>query len=535
MIFMHSKSIPVIVAAIALLAGCTQLEPYHTQLDPIDGPRRDCAPDETSNKVPKECRAQIVEHARFLDQPNLHEPGYDLYFAEFDDQGWPYAAPKYGRAGDQIDIFIDGLERALAENPENGVSVVVYVHGWKHNADSDDDNVVRFRQVLRSLSHIERESTCQRKMIGLYVGWRGASISNSSYSPEVIQDITFWDRKSTASAVAQGSVRELFARLHSLQGAATPPPSNPPKSNCVEHPLRSLIVGHSFGGLIVFEVLSEALIRDVADYQQERLGELPADKSETKTQHTRKPRYFARNRTPRLPRESDLILIINPAVEASRYDALARAIDPKQHEYKNYRAPIFISLTSTDDWATRIAFPIGRTFSTMWHRYTPELADIQKDADTKTIGQDTHFLTMRLETISQHKPPIPPDTDCKDYPPFDIRLGLTPPKTLKQQLKMEQDNFQHFVSDLDSNNGSATSLYPRHFCGQEELLLSLYPDGTHTESEANSPLWNITTQSPIVKDHGDISNPFVLQFARQIYLETDNPRMKIYRELQNSK
>jgi hypothetical protein len=78
---------------------------------------------------------------------------------------------------------------------------------------NDDEDVLTFRRVLTGLNHLENQ-TCHRKVIGLYVGWRGNVL------PDPVANVSFWDRQSIAAKVAQGSVRELFARIRSLEGAA---------------------------------------------------------------------------------------------------------------------------------------------------------------------------------------------------------------------------------------------------------------------------------------------------------------------------
>src|SRR5262249_9710735 len=162
------------------------------------------------------------------------------FFAEFDDQGWPFD----GEAGQQIPIFIDELRRALAES-ENGVSIVIFVHGWKHDAAYDDSNVQSFRKVLTGLSHIENADgtgSCHRKVIGLYIGWRGRALLGG----DLLENISFWDRKNIAAKVAQGSIRELFARIRSLENATNEAKASESRDSCQAQKVRSMYIGHSF-------------------------------------------------------------------------------------------------------------------------------------------------------------------------------------------------------------------------------------------------------------------------------------------------
>jgi hypothetical protein len=104
-----------------------------------------------------------------------------------------------------------------------------------------------------------------RKIIGIYLGWRGQSLN----WPLGLDNITFWDRKATALRVAQGSARELLARLRGFQryynkkeGNCLPDPENPSlRPDCK---IRMLLIGHSFGGWILYSATSGWLIHEEA-------------------------------------------------------------------------------------------------------------------------------------------------------------------------------------------------------------------------------------------------------------------------------
>src|SRR5208283_1486109 len=69
---------------------------------------------------------------------------YELAIVEFDDQGRCYDRGQ-----------MDGVAKHLeALGPEDGrtsedVILVLFVHGWKHDARSDDDNLSAFRALLK--------------------------------------------------------------------------------------------------------------------------------------------------------------------------------------------------------------------------------------------------------------------------------------------------------------------------------------------------------------------------------------------------
>ncbi len=119
---------------------------------------------------------------------------YDLLFAEFDDQGWVYGSADLPRpAKDRLDDFFDELWRIYEANQSNGLSFVVYVHGWHHSANAEDRNVADFRVLLREFAAVEKVLALEGKpsrVVGIYVGWRGDSLALPFLS-----HVTFWNRK----------------------------------------------------------------------------------------------------------------------------------------------------------------------------------------------------------------------------------------------------------------------------------------------------------------------------------------------------
>lgn len=205
--------------AVLGLAGCAELQPYRTDLPAVayDADGTPCTPSkddpstegDSGGQVAAQCAHRIREDAST----------YRLYFSEFDDQGWSF--PKghtYGEANQQIDVFVGEL-RDLIQKTDESISVVVFVHGWKHTARTDDANVKRFRSLLESLDLVERTTGCRRHVIGLYVGWRGAATALG----DPLESLSFYSRKNAAERVALGDVRLLFSQLRAMQDLANLP------------------------------------------------------------------------------------------------------------------------------------------------------------------------------------------------------------------------------------------------------------------------------------------------------------------------
>src|SRR5208282_2704500 len=77
---------------------------------------------------------------------------FTVGYVEFDDQGWLYGTNRF-KTRMQIDTVINDFSEELKTN---GLLIVTFVHGWKHNASSADSNVVMLHKVLNELGGMER-------------------------------------------------------------------------------------------------------------------------------------------------------------------------------------------------------------------------------------------------------------------------------------------------------------------------------------------------------------------------------------------
>ena len=169
---------------------------------------------------------------------------YRLGFVEYDDQGQL-------RDRAQMQNVVDEYTR-LAHSED--VLLISFVHGWHHSAMPGDGNIKSFRKMLADVSAMENIGSKQqgrkkRKVIGLYIGWRGDSIS-----VPYVNAITFWDRKNTAHEVGQQGVTELLLKLEEIVNVrrtfeeAEPAPLTS----------RLVVIGHSFGGAVVYEIFGSS-------------------------------------------------------------------------------------------------------------------------------------------------------------------------------------------------------------------------------------------------------------------------------------
>jgi len=305
------------IAMIFGLPGCTPLAQYRTNYTPC-----------ISSRLQSDCVDRAVQEY----QPqNAAEPGYLLGIIEFDDQG-----QLFSRA--QLDAVLERIEQ---ESATREFLAVVFVHGWKHNAREGDDNLNHFRDVLNRLSATEAalslgQGVTPRRVIGIYLGWRGLSVSTPG-----LDNLSFWDRKNTAQKVGHGEVTEVLSRLELIRRVRNAQdPGTHQRS-------RLVVVGHSFGGAVVFTAVAQIL--------------------ESRFLATAGPTGVSSD----IEGFGDLVVLINPAFEALLYSPLSD-LSTQRATYFKSQLPVIAVLTSEKDSATGFWFPLGRWFSTWFEKERQE-------------------------------------------------------------------------------------------------------------------------------------------------------------------
>lgn len=295
---------------------------------------------------------------------------YLLAFVEIDDQGQL-------RDRAQMMAAIDTLYKTAAGE---SLLINVFVHGWHHNAAPTDANVASFRETLANLSEVEAKLShdrqrARRKVVGVYVGWRGESVTIP-----YLKELTFWERKNTAQKVGHSGVTELLLRLEEISNVR----------NTMQPPIRSrlVVMGHSFGGAVVYSATSQILASRFIDSREQK-------------GFTDTAKGFG-----------DLVVLLNPAFEALRYSPLYDLAQSRCGYFDNQRPRLAI-LTSEADNATKIAFPAGRIFSTLFETHDTLARDEcgftltldESVADITTVGHFTPLISHTLTPAAGQKSP----------------------------------------------------------------------------------------------------------------------------------
>ena len=437
----------IVLAMILSVVGCAQKEPYRI------GP----AVREFVSADPMLC-------------PELKEASPHkilVAYVEIDEQG-------YFHDRDQVNQVLE-----LVGKPGKSKYVVVFVHGWFHNAGTTDDNVRRFKCALNNIQSIE--GNAEQEVIGVYVGWRG-----ESWTIPGIKFATFWDRKNTSDEVGRGSLVEFLTRLEQT----VKPPSD--RRN------KLMLVGHSFGASVVFNSIAPILMeRFLLD--TERLA------SKTAGGHSQ-------SKVGLVSGYGDLVVLVNPAIEATRIMPFFSMLNAYTAEQPDLFAPgqpaRLVILSSEGDWATRITFPAARVFSTMLEVYadrelvTPYKAPIkleQRHLDWQTMGNVGELQTHRpLQETQQWNGKCP--------------QRRSDSKWLEEAIKARMDE-QRAKGEVPTGAG-----WRRVFGGS---TIALTHRGITTPS---NPLWIMAVDTKLIPSHSGIANPVLICLFDELLGDPDKAK-----------
>lgn len=299
----------------------------------------------------------------------LQATNYQLSIVEFDDQGRCYARGQMERIGARLAALSDDRTDAI---------VVVFVHGWKHDARSNDEDLSHFRNLLDQTSAYEKQHATPgappRPVLGVFVGWRGLSAYGVG---DAVANATFWDRQTAGHRVATGSVRELFGRLRNYRNT---------RRDAGGRPLL-VIAGHSFGGMIVYSALAQSLVEAAC---------APSNVV--------------------VPSFADLVLLLNPALEASRFLPIYDLVtSPGFKARSTTQLPIFVCVQARNDQPVGTWFPIGNVGRKLDEA---TIGELERDCLTHAMGFVAEFRTHRLEGPAGAAPFVLTPGDIRQANPF---------------------------------------------------------------------------------------------------------------------
>ncbi|HKQ37538.1 MAG TPA: alpha/beta hydrolase family protein [Verrucomicrobiae bacterium] len=203
----------------------------------------------TSQRASREWNKEITNNVPRL---NPYTSGNMLFSTiEFDDQGEMWDRNQ-----------LSGTLGRIREFKREGhpVILMVFVHGWKHDASVNSSNFAGFFDFIQTVASLEwkpndLDKTKEAKIVGVYIGWRGNKYQYGNRVARLLTwlplQTTFYNRKSTAAKVAglasTEAILSLAAQTRLNYGSDT-------------NQSKVIIIGHSFGGLIVERAITHAML-----------------------------------------------------------------------------------------------------------------------------------------------------------------------------------------------------------------------------------------------------------------------------------
>lgn len=310
---------------------------------------------------------------------------------------------------------------------------ILYVHGWKHSSDEDDPDLVAFRKMIANLAKINRD---KKSVVGVYVAWN----ANARYLPGFLKNVTFWSKKKLADRIAQaGTVTKIVSSIGALSNSARG------KGD------QFIAIGHSFGARLLFAATAQSLIYETA---RAHPGEIGEDYKVVKA-------------------ATDAVILLNPAFEASIYTSLDSFRREGEEKFAPNQPPLLVSIATSGDDATRLAFPIGQRLDFMFNQ-----------SERTTLGNYSEYTTHVLLPAA--------NSGCPSNETREI-----------------------------ANSSDASQKIP-------EFCLTRKKDAQR--NQPNNPFIVAETTSDVIKDHNDIWNEkfsfwltsYVSSLERRIEASSDN-------------
>ncbi|CCD84251.1 exported protein of unknown function [Bradyrhizobium sp. ORS 285] len=233
--------------------------------------------------------------------------------------------------------------------------IVLYVHGWMHAANRNDENYTQFDTLVQRLA----AASPDKQVLGIYIGWNGSTGNG------FLDYFSFWSRFRVADRITQSAIlARIVGTIGNIRGVSGKRDS-------------FIAIGHSFGARMLFAAVNAPTIVDV-------------EKAYPKPNS---------NKYQLVKASADAVLLLNPAFEASRYSTIDSFMR-NEEVFPPEQPPLVVTVSTDNDWATKLAFPLG------------QFADFSFDKRALvTLGNYAPFYThslLRTETpcASENTPDI---------------------------------------------------------------------------------------------------------------------------------
>jgi hypothetical protein len=418
------------------------------------------------------------------------ENEYSVGIVEFNDKGLVNNIQKR-----QVFDHLNGL-MADKSKGNNGLLLVVFIHGWHHSAYVCDYNLACFRRVLLNMKKLPE--LADRNVVGVYLGWRGEVMDS-----DTTNFATIWNRKNRAEDIGKSGVKEFLLELDDLY-----------KKIKIEsyrqtaEPVTMISIGHSLGGAMLFSAAREKMVGYINDDHEEYIRSSEGLKQ-----------YISRTK-PLRSGLGDLVVLLNPAIEARKWDAFDKDLRLRGNFEMDRQFPTIVAFASQADTAVGSAFPLSRWAQVLWK---PWEIFSKSEIDAKGIGHYQDHITHSLSVIN----PIPlvetpnasyyceSDNTSKENDKRGESCGC--PSNIFKGLLF---NYKKF--NINSNDTQEIkTLNPDQ--SAKMVFKNLRPD-----HDRYSPYMVIETDKNVMKDHNDIYNEYLISFMSAYLNDYIRKNMRTY-------
>jgi hypothetical protein len=427
-----------LLVAVVCLAACTSHAPHR-----LDAQGRAVAMEVHDGDLARpEVRARIETSAL-----EIHDD-YQLAFLEFDDQGSLFSR-------EPLELLIETLKKEAARPEKPRLNVVLFTHGWLNDARLCNRNACCFRsflwQLVKDVKAVEARAgvTAPARTIGIFIGWRGLSATVPPF-----RQLSFYARKRAAHTIGQGELVELLTFLDRFQ-----------KHVNEETPwrCRMVMLGHSFGGAMMYTAVANVLKSRVVDAQV---------------------RAMLTGRPEPVVGFGDLVVLANPAFEASLYAPFQELLD-RHSDFGPRQRPAMVILSSETDTDTRVLFRVGRSLSTMFQRTGPRSP---KQSLVTTVGNYDPFVTHRVDVIERG-----PDAQKASMMGTVENCACTLP-----MKDLPADMVDSMARMLDASARGVEVPLPPSTCPGVETIGSV---ALTCKTEHDLPLWVVRASNEVIGGH----------------------------------
>ena len=254
----------------------------------------------------------------------------------------------------QYHQVVDEVGRSIKAATELGqqTTLITFVHGWHHSCRTCDNNLSCFRRVLHEISRDGIRAGKARNVVGVYVGWRGRQYLGKS------DVVSIWSRKRVASRVGRRGGKELLNDLHAIWWP--------------NQKVTMVTAGHSLGGAFLLSAVRDRLTGNVDDILRDKERTYRVVRAAGRRSAAKADRKADRARF------GDLVVLLNPAIEASDYQVFdndlrdtSRKLSPhnlvqqklppdKLVDFSNSQLPVLVTIAGEEDTAVSGIFQFAR-------------------------------------------------------------------------------------------------------------------------------------------------------------------------------